>query len=62
MRKLTELREKAIWDEKDIYVAGLDKGIKQKTIEIAKKMKEENIDINIISRVTNISITEIEKL
>ena len=29
MRKLEELREKAIMDEKDIFRAGEDKGIKE---------------------------------
>jgi uncharacterized protein YaeQ len=30
MRKLAELREKAIMDEKSIYAAGMDKGIEQR--------------------------------
>ena len=53
---------------------GIEKGIKQgieqglregehaKTIEIAKEMLKENIDINIISKVTNLSISEINSL
>ena len=53
---------------------GIEKGIKQgieqglregehaKTIEIAKEMLKENIDINVISKVTNLSISEINSL
>ena len=42
----------------DSYHKGVNKGIK----ESAKKMKEENIPIDIISRVTSLSKDEIEKL
>jgi predicted transposase/invertase (TIGR01784 family) len=37
-------------------------GKAERNIEIAKKMLSQNIDINIISSVTNLSIAEIEKL
>ena len=42
----------------DSYHKGVNKGIK----ESAKKMKEENIPIDIISRITSLSKEEIEKL
>ena len=42
----------------DSYLKGVNKGIK----ESAKKMKEENIPIDIISRITSLSKEEIEKL
>ena len=42
----------------DSYHKGVNKGIK----ESAKKMKEENIPIDIISRITSLSKDEIEKL
>ena len=42
----------------DSYHKGVNKGIK----ESAKKMKEENISIDIISRITSLSKEEIEKL
>ena len=93
-RRLAELREKYIRDQKAIEGAGYDKGlndgikkgieqgiqqgiqqgieqgtgqgIKQgeqnKTIEIAKKMKDEGFDINQIIKITNLSVEEIEKL
>ena len=74
MQILADLRLKAIMDEKAIkrlgYKEGLASGIKdgikqgenQKTIEIAKRMKSENIDIVIIKRITGLTEEEIEKL
>lgn len=41
---------------------GLEAGEKNKSIEIAKNMIEKNIEINIISEVTGLSIEEIENL
>lgn len=69
-RYLAELREKYIMDQKAIEDAGFDKGLKsgieqgerQKTIEIAKKMNGQKIDVEIISKVTGLSVTEIEDL
>ena len=37
-------------------------GIKERNYIIAKNMKKENIDIEIIKRITGLSIEEIEKL
>lgn len=41
---------------------GKEEGKKQKQLEIAKKMKEENMDIEQISRITSLTIEEIEEL
>ncbi|WP_297244899.1 Rpn family recombination-promoting nuclease/putative transposase [uncultured Brachyspira sp.] len=41
---------------------GKEEGIKENQILTAKNMKKENIDINIISKITGLSIKEIEKL
>ena len=41
---------------------GIEKGIEQEKYSLAKNMKKENIDINIISKVTALSIEKIEKL
>ena len=41
---------------------GKEEGKKQNQLEIAKKMKEENIDIEQISRITNLTIDEIKQL
>ena len=66
IRRLAELREKAILDELEVkaynYRKGKNDGLEQKNKEIAKKMKEERLDINIIIKITNLTKEEIEKL
>ena len=78
VRRLAELREKAILDEKsartasynegkndgfiDGHTKGFNEGFEQKNKENAKKMKEEGIDINTIIKITNLTKEEIEKL
>ena len=73
-RYLAELREKYIMDQKAIEGAGYDKGLKEgldkglkegrikEKREIAKKMKNEDIDIEVIKEVTGLLIEEIKKL
>ena len=58
MQRIIELREKAIRDEHAIYDKGLDDGI----IKIAKNMLKENIDIEMIIKVTGLTKEEIENL
>jgi predicted transposase/invertase (TIGR01784 family) len=41
---------------------GIEQGIKQRNIEIAKSMLQEKIDISMISKITGLSKKEIEKL
>lgn len=68
LRRLAYLREKAILDEKSIYDAGIDKGmeqgieqgIEQEKVKVVQKMLKEKIDIEIISRVVDLSRKEIE--
>lgn len=73
MQRIADLRQKAILDEKACYDKGIDDGIqkgieqgsKKEKIEITKNMLKENIDKDIISRITgftNKEIEEIEKL
>ena len=49
-----------------IYHSGLNDGIKegisQRNIEIAKKLLKKNVDINIISETTGLSLEEIDTL
>ena len=59
---LAELREKYIMDQKAIEDAGFDKGLKQGKIEIAKKLKENHVDIDIISKSTGLTVEEIQNL
>ena len=58
MQRIIELREKAIRDEHAIYAKGVDDGI----IKIAKNMLKENIDIEMIIKVTRLTKEEIENL
>ena len=41
---------------------GIEQGAEQKNIEIVKKMLQENINIELISKITNLSIQEINEL
>ena len=65
-RELYELRLKAIRDEMNIrysgYIDGKAEGKNERNIEIAKNMLKENIDIELISKVTGLNPEEIEKL
>ena len=69
-RRLAELREKYIMDQKAVEAAGYDKGFengtkqgeKNKTLELAKKLKAKGVDINIIHETTCLSIDEINNL
>ena len=66
MQRIAELREKALRDEASAYAAGQEDGeekgkIEQKK-EIAKEMLKEKMDINLISKITKLSIEEIQKL
>ena len=73
-RRLAELREKYIMDQKATEAAGYDKGLEQglkqgieqgkknKTLELAKKMKAQGLDSDTIHKITGISIDEINKL
>ena len=74
MERLAFLREKAILDERSMYDAGLDDGIEKgkkegikegernKSVEIAKKMKQEKISVEMIQKVTGLLKEEIENL
>ena len=69
-RRIAFLMDKAIRDEKSSYRDGKQDGIKlgrkdgeeKKQKEIAKKMKEEKVDIELIIKVTGLSKKQIENL
>ena len=77
-RRLAELCEKYIMDQKATEAAGYDKGLEQglkqgfeqgieqgeknKTLELANKMKAQGLDSDTIHKITGISIDEINKL
>ena len=62
MRKLAELREKAIRDEKSCYNTGLHEGEKKATIKIAKELLKKGMNVNEVSQITSLTVEEIEKL
>ena len=69
-RRLAELREKYIMDQKAVEAAGYDKGLKcgieqgieTNRIQIARKMKTQGFDTDTIRNITDLSIEEINKL
>ena len=61
-RYLAELREKYIMDQKAIEDAGFDKGIKAGIKQVARKMKQQNMDFEVISNVTGLTIDEIKDI
>ena len=66
MQRIIELREKAIRDEHAIYAKGVDdgleKGAREKQIEIAKKLLKAKIGMEVIIETTGLTKEEIEKL
>ena len=65
-RRLALLREEAIRDEKTMLRGSREEGKKEgeklKQIEIAKNMLNEGMEIKTISRLTKLTIEEIEKI
>ena len=47
---------------KEAREEGIQQGIQHEKIKMAKKMLEENMDVSIISKITDLSEKEIEKL
>ena len=66
MQILADLRLKAIMDEKAVkrlgYEEGREEGIKENTIEIAKRMKEKGAEIKYIKEITGLAEEEIKSL
>ena len=61
-RRLAELREKAIRDEMAAMSKAKKEGITETKKEVAKKMLEEKVNIDIIIKVTGLTKEEIQKL
>ena len=65
-RMRAKFRERAEWkynaDMKSMYSHGVEQGSKEQSVKIAKKMLEENLDIEIIVKTTGLTKEEIEKL
>ena len=61
-RRIAYLRETAEIDSKFAMTAARDQGRIEEKIEVAKKMLAENMDINLIIKITGLTKEEIEKL
>ena len=69
-RRIAELREKAIRDEKTNLRGAREEGMKEgraegeknKQLEIAKKMKKMNMSIETIAQITGLTKQEIEEI
>lgn len=61
-RYLAEQREKWILDKKAIKAAGYDQGLKEGLKQVAKKLKEKDVDVNFIVEATGLTKEEIENL
>ena len=61
-RRLAYLREKAIRDELAAIAQAKDEGISEEKIKVTKKMLAENMDIEIISKITELTKEEIENI
>jgi len=60
--RIAELRQKYIMDKKSELRTAEEIGMKKGLLEVARKLKEENIPYEIIEKTTGISENEIEKL
>lgn len=61
-QQIAELREKYILDTKDIFQTGIEKGISNEKINIAKKLLKINMPIKQISEITGLSEEKIKEL
>ena len=62
LRRIAELKEKYIRDEQASIEYAQNEGKRQQSTKIAKNMLKENVNIDFISKITELSIEEIEKL
>lgn len=66
MQRIAEWRQKGIWDENTAInhamQKGIQEGVKESKKEIAIKLLKENVDIELICKVTSLTKEEIEKI
>ena len=62
MRRIADLREKALLDEKAIRRKGYQDGEKKQQTSIAKKLKDKGMQLEEIAEVTGLELEEIKKL
>ena len=49
-------------EKEEAFEDGVERGIKQKAIDVAKAMLKKNYNVNDISEITELSLDEVEKL
>ena len=63
---LYDTEERRKWELNEMKLAGfeqgIEKGIEQGKNELIKKLKEQGVDLEVISKATNLSTEEIEKI
>lgn len=62
LRRVAELREKAIRDEKNGLRHAREEGIKETAVKIAQSLKKENFTTEKIAELTGLTVQEIEEL
>lgn len=66
MQRIAEWRQKGIWDENTAInhamQKGIQQGVKESKEEIVIKLLKENVDIELICKVTSLTKEEIEKI
>ena len=62
MQRLAEWQESAEHDEASVKAMARRKGIQEERLEIAKKMKKEGLELELIMKITQLSKEEIENI
>ena len=65
-RVADDFEKRFYYDEEEVkrleFEAGMEQGIEREKSEIAKKMLNESCNVEFISKITNLSIEDIQKL
>ena len=61
LKEVNDIMPKVI-DKYERFISGIKEGIEKEKYSLAKNMKDKNMDINLISELTQLSIEEIKKL
>ena len=62
LRRIAELKEKAIMDEKAIYKAGRLRGEKESIVKIIKNLHSMNLTVSQIAQAVDMSESEVQKI
>lgn len=62
LRRVAELREKAIRDESNGLIRSREEGIKEGKEQVVRKMKKEKYPDEVIAELTELTIEEVKKI